>query len=121
MFSIANEADFNIDNGCYAIKFWATWCGPCRVITPVLKKLDTEFEDVDFLSIDIDQVPTLAQKFKVRSLPTVLFIEDGKEVERLSGLHQIGPMRSALQSLRSGNTAEGEDQAIIKPAEVSTG
>jgi thioredoxin 1 len=121
MRSIASETDFNVDNGCYAIKFWATWCGPCRVITPVLKKLDDEFNDVDFLSIDIDQVPTLAQKFKVRSLPTVLFIEDGKEMERLSGVHLIGPMREALQSLnRQAHDTEEED-IVIKPAEVSTG
>ena len=54
MLSIANESDFNVDNGLYAVKFWATWCQPCKIFARTVSSLDEEFESVDFLSIDCE-------------------------------------------------------------------
>ncbi len=106
MKSITNESDFNVDNGLYAIKFWSTWCQPCKMFAPKVDSLDEEFEDIDFISIDIDQVPSLAQKYKVRSLPTLLIIDNGNEFQRIEGLQLISPMRKILRDLSQVHTEE---------------
>ena len=101
MLSVINEAEFNVTSGLYVVKFWATWCGPCRVLTPTINKLDEEFENIKFLSVDVDQVPALAQKFKIKSLPTLLFIKDGEVVNKIIGVHLIDPLRASLRELDS--------------------
>ena len=99
MKSIASEADLNVSNGVFVLKFWATWCGPCRMLNPVMEKLEKEFDKVTFYSVDVDQAPDLAQKFKVKSLPTVVFLQDGEEKERALGLQMIKPLRTILRGL----------------------
>ena len=101
MLSIANESDFNVAHGLYAVKFWATWCQPCKIYAPTVEKLDGEFENISFLSIDADQVPQIVKQFKIRSLPTVLILSDGEEVERILGMQLIEPMRSKLRELQN--------------------
>jgi thioredoxin 1 len=111
MLSIANESDLKINHGLYAIKFWATWCMPCRAYAPIIDKLDKEFEDISFISIDVDQVPTLAQKFKVQSLPSLILIKDGTEFSRILGMSAITPLRTKLRELNQSQ--EEQDEATI--------
>lgn len=99
MLSISNELDLNVNHGLYAIKFWATWCGPCKVYGPIVSKLDEEFENITVFSVDVDQVPELAQKFKIKSLPSLILIKDGKEVERIIGATSITPLRTKFRDL----------------------
>ncbi|MDP2683526.1 MAG: thioredoxin family protein [bacterium] len=99
MKSVINESDFNVDSGLYAIKFWSTWCKPCKLFSPKVDSLDEEFNDITFLSVDIDQVPTLAQKYKIHSLPTLLIIKNGTEASRIEGLQLLAPMRKILREL----------------------
>ena len=101
MLSIANESDFNVAHGLYAVKFWATWCQPCKIFAPTVEKLDKEFENITFLSIDAEQVQSIVKRFKVRSLPTILIIADGEEVERISGMQLIEPLRTKLRELQN--------------------
>lgn len=60
------------------VDFWATWCGPCKMIAPVLDELSTEREDIKIVKIDVDQNPETAKKFGVRSIPTLYIINNGK-------------------------------------------
>lgn len=98
MLSVNNESDFNVENGLVAVKFWATWCAPCKKLEPSVAKIEGEFGiDVKFLSIDIDQVPIIAQRYKIRTIPTILLLKNGREINRVVGLSLIEPMRKAFR------------------------
>ena len=99
MLSIINESDFNISNDIYVVKFWATWCQPCKMMMPTIKILEKEFPNINFISIDIDQVPKLAQKYKIRTVPTLLVFNNGDEINRILGLSLITPMRKIFKEI----------------------
>jgi thioredoxin 1 len=68
------------------VDFWAEWCGPCRMISPVVEQLAEQFgQRVDVLKLDIDQNPATVQNFGVMSVPTVVIFKDGKAVDRSVG------------------------------------
>jgi len=69
------------------LDFHASWCGPCKVLGPFVDELAGDFKDRAFIGkINIDQSPQLAQQFKVKSVPTLLFIKNRQVLERLNGL-----------------------------------
>ena len=69
------------------IDFWATWCGPCRMMAPVVEELaQTMGEAVKVCKIDIDQNPELAEKYGVMSIPTFIVIKNGSETARIVGV-----------------------------------
>lgn len=106
---ISTESDFNVERGYYAVKFGAAWCGPCKRLDPLFKKIESEFPDVNFVSIDIDDVPTLAQKYEIRTVPTILLIKNGFIKKRIPGLVLIEPLRKAFREL----VADSQTQAHI--------
>jgi thioredoxin 1 len=67
-------------------KFYAEWCGPCKVLTPLMENVKTKFSNVKFENVDIDSQFEIAQKYFVRSVPTVIIEKNGKEVERFVGV-----------------------------------
>lgn len=69
------------------VDFWATWCGPCQRLGPVIEQLaeDYEGQNVVIGKVDVDQEPGLAQRFGVMNIPTVIFFRDGQELERKVG------------------------------------
>lgn len=103
MLSIVNESDLNIKNDLYVIKFWATWCQPCKMMVPSLNKLEKEFPDIKFVSVDIDQVPMLAKRFKIRTVPTLLVFKDGDEINRVLGMSLITPLRKIFREITQDN------------------
>ena len=62
------------------VDFWATWCGPCQTMGPVVDELAQEFTDVKVGKVNVDEQPELAQQFQVMSIPTLLVMKDGKPV-----------------------------------------
>ncbi len=76
-----------IKQGVNLIDFYADWCGPCRMLTPVLEEVAGEMQGkATFAKLDIDQNQEVAKRYQVTSVPTLILFKDGKEVNRLVGL-----------------------------------
>lgn len=69
------------------VDFWADWCGPCKMLTPVVEELAEQYgEKVLTGKVNVDQEPELARRFGVMSIPTVVFLKNGREFDRLVGV-----------------------------------
>ena len=73
-------------NNLVVVDFFATWCGPCRMLSPILSDVSGEVKDATFYKVDVDECPDIARKFGVMSIPTLVIIKNGKEVDRNIGL-----------------------------------
>ncbi len=67
------------------IDFWATWCGPCKMIAPVIEEIAEEVEDVKVCKIDVDASPELAAAFGIQSIPTLVLMKNGEVVNKTVG------------------------------------
>lgn len=73
-------------NGISLVDFWAPWCGPCRMIAPVIEELAEEFEGkANICKVNTDEEQDLAVKYGVRSIPTIIFMKDGEVVDTMIG------------------------------------
>lgn len=68
------------------VDFWATWCGPCRMLSPIVDEAAEETDTIKFCKINVDEEPDLASQFKVMTIPTLIVFKDGKEVKRNVGV-----------------------------------
>ena len=79
------------------VDFWAPWCGPCKAVTPVLERLASETEKVEFVKMNIDDNPAAASRYDVLSIPTVILFKGGEPKETLVGARPAGHFRDALE------------------------
>jgi len=83
--------------------FYATWCGPCRMLSPMLDKLAGGYADkIKFVKINVDESPGLAQNFQVQAIPTLIFFKDGKVADRLTGLPEEADLKAKLNAFAGG-------------------
>lgn len=82
------------------VDFFATWCGPCKMVAPILEELSKEYSGkVKFGKVDIDESPGLASKFKIRGVPTMLMFKGGQPVENLVGAQPRARIDELVQKL----------------------
>ena len=81
------ENDINMAGKLDLVDLWAEWCGPCKMMEPVLEEIAGEMEEsLQVVKINIDQNQETPMKFNVMNIPTLLFLKDGKEVDRVIGV-----------------------------------
>ncbi|MBD3278711.1 MAG: thioredoxin [Candidatus Aegiribacteria sp.] len=82
------------------VDFSATWCGPCKMLDPVLKKISEELDDrVDFYHVDVDESPEASSQFGIRGVPTMIVFHDGEEIERMVGFRDRNTLQRQLDDL----------------------
>ncbi|SFB20553.1 thioredoxin [Clostridium frigidicarnis] len=82
-----NDSSLNqeISDGVTLVDFWATWCGPCKMLSPVLDELSKELKDVKFGKVNVDHNPAVSQQFRIASIPTLLLFKNGEVVDKIVG------------------------------------
>ena len=88
------------------VDLWATWCAPCRMVSPALERLAVDRAgELKLVKVDVDQAPRLSERFEVRAVPTLLVLRDGEVLARQSGAAPAPALRSWLDGALSGGSA----------------
>ena len=85
-----------LTNDLTLVDFYATWCGPCKMIAPVLEQL----KDIDVIKVDVDEERDLAIKFSISAVPTLILIKDKQEVARTQGYHDLEELESWINQFK---------------------
>ncbi len=92
--------DTTVNNGVSLVDFWAPWCGPCRMIAPVIDELAGDFEGkANICKVNTDEQQDLATKYGVRSIPTILFMKDGEIVDQVVGASSKQALTDKLNAI----------------------
>lgn len=84
---IKTEQEFNreIMNDKVVVDFFANWCGPCKMLAPIVEEVSNELEKITFVKVDIDEIESLPRQFDIMSIPTLLVFEKGELIKRHTG------------------------------------
>ncbi len=87
------------------VDFYATWCGPCKLLAPMLDELAGPLTNrVKFVKINVDEAPNLSQRFDIQAIPTLIFFKNGKVADKLIGLPSKNTLKTRLDSLAGPDT-----------------
>jgi len=82
------------------IDMYADWCGPCKMMAPIIESLSNEYEDVKFVKINVDDNPDIAARYHVESIPNFVFIKDGKMVNQVVGARDADSFADLVDAAR---------------------
>lgn len=92
----ADEFDEIINNGTTVVDFFADWCGPCKMLGPVMEEVDGEYPDIEFIKVNVDDNMDLAERFGIMSIPQVLVFKDGEIAGKMSGYQEKGGVKAFI-------------------------
>lgn len=92
------KAEVEEHEGLVVIDLYADWCGPCRMLAPILASLENEYTDVKFCKINVDDEPELAKSFNVSSIPMVAFVKDNTFADLSVGLVPKDKLKAMIES-----------------------
>lgn len=96
-----NESNFQQEvlnaEGKVLVDFWAAWCGPCRMIAPIVEELEEELTDVKFCKLNVDDAESVALNYKVMSIPTLIVFENGEIIAKSVG---VKPKEQIIEMLK---------------------
>ncbi|HDZ61807.1 MAG TPA: thioredoxin [Nitrospirae bacterium] len=82
------------------VDFWAAWCGPCKMVAPIVEELSKEYEGkAKFVKLNTDESPDLASRYKIRRIPTLMFFKSGQIVEQIVGVVPKAQLQTKIDSL----------------------
>jgi thioredoxin 1 len=91
------KSDVLSKSGKTVVDFYATWCGPCKLYSPILEKMAEEkLQDVSFRKVDVDKAKDIAREYSIEAMPTTIIFENGKEVQRFLGVQDEASIKQAL-------------------------
>lgn len=98
-----NQNEFQsevLDNkGVVVVDFFATWCGPCKMLAPILEELQEELSNVKIVKIDVDENPELANKYGIASIPTLKIFKDGNDVDTKVGFMPKEMLKESIEEV----------------------
>ncbi|MBN1495096.1 thioredoxin [Candidatus Peregrinibacteria bacterium] len=100
---VLNDANFASEvlnaKGVYVVDFFATWCGPCKMIGPIIEEIAKEYEGKAKVGkVDVDGSPNTAGQFGVQSIPTIILFKDGKEIDRVIGFQGKDALKAKIDA-----------------------
>lgn len=98
-----NEKDFDIEvlneNGVVVVDFFATWCGPCNMLAPILEEVQEEMKNIKIVKVDIDENPNVSQEYRVKNIPTIKIFKNGEELSTNVGFLPKGSLIDIINKI----------------------
>ena len=96
-----NIANVLNNNEITVVDFWAPWCGPCKMLGPVIEELATENADIAIGKVNVDNNPQTALQYGIRGIPTIIFFKNGLVVDKIVGVKSKGDFQGIINSLKA--------------------
>lgn len=94
----ANLEELNATGQLVVIDFWATWCGPCQRLTPIIEELATEYDGRAIIGkCNVDEEEDLPMQYKVRNIPVILFLKNGEQVDKIVGAQTKDKIKEVIE------------------------